>query len=306
MYMPTVKRRVIIGARNTRRHKGRRHKHPIIEPKSKAGLKCHPAMMSKQRISDKSCISKELIDKIKPAVPNEEKIIDDCKADDKCIIDSLPRDVKAFVEKNALAPKQPDEWKENKNTWLSNFDIKHVLDQYQQAHPSFVAFEATYMDFDTKVSNQTCVSEEICNFDLAKYIADNKYQFGFVFNLARHTEKGSHWVALYIDIRDEYAFYFNSTGEKIPSEVEDLVKRIRKQAFKLRGSKLRLHTNYKYDHQEGNTECGMYALLFIITMLTGKHNDVQFKSLREKIQFFKKYKIEDDYVEKLREEYFNK
>jgi hypothetical protein len=312
--MPTFKRRKILGA--NKKTNRTRHTHRISK-KVENNMKCNPAVSDKQKIADGSCISVEIAKKIKEVVPNEAEVIRDCDADDKCIVDSIPdKSVKSFVEKHAFAPKQPATWKKNKNTWLSNFDISDVMKQYEDAdkYRDFFFHNPTYKDFDKKVGANSCVSDEICQFSLAEHVANGKRKFGFVFNLANHTQPGSHWIALYIDIDDEFAFFFNSTGEKIPTEVSALVKRIQKQASTIvkpgtnptRPYKIKLHTNYNYDHQEGNTECGMYALFFIITMLTNKHDEVEFKSLREKTNFFKKYKIEDGFVEKLRSEYFNR
>ena len=308
--MPTFKRRKIMGANtNKTRHKGR-DRHRI--KKNGDEMKCNPGVSGKQKIANGSCIT----EKMKEVIPNGAEIIRNCDAD-KCIVDSISdKSVKSFVEEHAFAPKQPNTWKTNKNTWLSNFDITDVLEQYQEAdaYRDFLFHNPTYKDFDKKVGANTCVSDEICQFALDKHIADGKRKFGFVFNLADHTQPGSHWIALFVDIDDEFAFFFNSTGDKIPREVSALVKRIQKQARAIikpgthppRHYKIKLHTNYDYDHQEGNTECGMYALFFIITMLTNKHDDIEFKNLREKTNFFKQYKIEDGFVEKLRSEYFNR
>ena len=268
---------------------------------TKKSLRCNPAI--KDPISPDSCLNAELVDTIKKNVPDNE-VLNKCTTDE-CLIDSVSnKTIKAYIVKHALAPKQPTEWKKDINTWLSNFDINKVMDQYEDAYPDFKFFPSTYIDFDTKVDGTSCVNDDICRFSLEEYLKNGKRKFGFVFNLADHTQSGSHWISAYIDIDDGYAFFFNSTGEKIPPEVKKLVTRIKGQAQKL-GYKLKLHTNTRYSHQEGNTECGMYSLFFIITMMTNKHDDVEFKSLHEKIEFFKKYRIPDDYVEELRFEYFN-
>ena len=279
----------------------RRRRIPKRAGRTKQTLKCNPAI--KDPISPDSCLNAELVDTIKKNVPDQ-GVLNKCKSD-KCLIDSVPNNtIRAYIVKHALAPKQPTEWKNNINTWLSNFDINKVMDQYEDANPDFKFFPSTYIDFDTKLDSTSCVNDDICRFSLAEHLNNGKRKFGFVFNLADHTQSGSHWISAYIDIDDGYAFFFNSTGEKIPTEVRNLVTRIKGQARKLNYN-LKLHTNMRYNHQEGNTECGMYSLFFIITMLTNKHDNIEFKSLHEKIEFFKKYKIPDDYVEELRFEYFN-
>ena len=54
-------------------------------------------------------------------------------------------------------------------------------------------------------------------------------------------------------------------------------------------------SNVNFQHQETNTECGMYCLYFIISLIQNKHP----------VSYFKNHRISDDRVEKLREEYFN-
>ena len=59
---------------------------------------------------------------------------------------------------------------------------------------------------------------------------------------------------------------------------------------------MKYYTNYPKQHQQGNTECGMYSLYFIITML----HDTQ-----HKINLFKNTTISDTFVASLRDKYFN-
>jgi hypothetical protein len=55
----------------------------------------------------------------------------------------------------------------------------------------------------------------------------------------------------------------------------------------------------------GESECGMYALYFIITMLTGETEKLKFVNAEDKIKFFKNKRIPDQYVNKYRKIYFN-
>ena len=65
------------------------------------------------------------------------------------------------------------------------------------------------------------------------------------------------------------------------------------------------YENYPMQHQYGNTECGVYSLFFIITMLTGKTDLHQFTDMNDKIGFFKNERIPDKYISKFRKIYFN-
>jgi hypothetical protein len=58
----------------------------------------------------------------------------------------------------------------------------------------------------------------------------------------------------------------------------------------------------------GNTECGVYSLFFIRTMLTGKTELVRGNApmnMRQKVYLFNQRTIPDKYIEKYRNVYFN-
>jgi hypothetical protein len=109
---------------------------------------------------------------------------------------------------------------------------------------------------------------------------------------------------MFIDLKEKYIFYFDSTGHSMPKEITALVERICSQGpFKKYVNKL--------EHQRGNSECGMYTLMFLITMLSNKwyngrsKKHVQFKNSGEKISFFRDKRISDYRVAKFRDVYFN-
>jgi hypothetical protein len=151
-----------------------------------------------------------------------------------------------------------------------------------------------------------CVWEGLCDINIKDLQSKNIDKIGIVFNLDTYDEPGSHWVALFADLNPSrpYIFYFNSTGASIPTEIKKLVTRMKKQYGNTK-PRIKLLSNVGTSHQKGNTECGMYCLFFIITMLTGDSGFEQNMSLDEKIMLFKNAKIPDKYVEYYRNEYFN-
>lgn len=212
------------------------------------------------------------------------------------------------IDLQSFAPDRPKEWKKNPNEWLSNYDILDVLKQYEQAYPCFHVIGPTPIDFDSrpKDMNNQCVWEELCEFRLEKYVKDKKRKIGIVFNLDDHNGSGSHWVSLFIDLKDKYAFYMDSAGDKIPEEIDRLLKRIVQQGLEMNPPiNIHFYENCPMEHQEGNTECGMYTLYFLITMLTDKTEDKTFHSYYDKIRFFKDKRIPDSYIERYRKIYFN-
>ena len=132
---------------------------------------------------------------------------------------------------------------------------------------------------------------------------EGKDKIGIIFNLDRHDQGGSHWVSLFVDLKDRFIFYYDSAGSDTPKEIDALRRRMTNEMKKK--YKLKFYKNYPVEHQHGNTECGMYSLFFIITMLTGVVEENTKLSLAKKIKLFKAGKIPDEYVEQYRNVYFN-
>jgi hypothetical protein len=234
-----------------------------------------------------------------------------CKKD-KCILNEIKDEkLRKNVEKRIFAPEQPVEWETNPDEWLSNYDIFNVLHQYEQTYPDFKFIGPTTIDFDTRLPeyDNKCVEDKLCEFDLKKDLKKGYQHFACVFNLDKHYQSGSHWVSIFVDIPEKIIFYFDSAGAtNIPPEITILVKRLQKQSLELEHSfRFKFYNNSSLRHQNGNTECGMYALFFVITMLTGKTPFYKNKvlSMKERIELFMKKKIPDEVVFDYRDLYFN-
>ena len=194
---------------------------------------------------------------------------------------------------NIFAPKAPEEWKKKPNEWLSSIEIMQVMKQYEKTYKCFEFIGPSPIDYDTHLSYGECVWEELCKFNLQNNIQRGKFKVGIIFNLDKHTKDGSHWVALFINIKKHKIYYLDSYGEKIPRQINKFANKVKKQARSLNLPKFELLENKKR-HQFSNSECGMYSLYFIIEML--KHDD---------FNKFQKKRIKDDYMKKLRKIYFN-
>jgi hypothetical protein len=248
-----------------------------------------------------------------------------------------------------FAPEHPPEWLKNPNEWLTDLDISKVMRQYETKYKQFKFIGPSPIDFDTKVERQqlpwaesgpstdkVCVWKDLCSLSLSELLKNKKTKIGMVFNLDRYDEPGSHWVSLYVDLEDKspFVFYFDSTGRPAPNEIDVLIKRIQTQGKELGGSPLDIlsYNNNGKDHQKSNTECGMYSLFFIITMLTGELEDAkisgreavghrensgersskEFENVQkvkltreDKLVLFRDATIPDKYVELYRHKYFN-
>jgi hypothetical protein len=299
--------------------------HRKLNNKTFKMMNCSP-MHEDQRISKYSCYTKPILIKIQQeynkhhptnqihasnAIELWHKLKNQfttCSKEDCWLQEIKDVSVRKNIDEYIFAPKHPPEWNDNPNEWLSNIDIEKVLVQYQKKYKKFIMLGPTTIDFDSKPAelNHKCVEERLCKFSLEEYVKKGKTKIGIVFNLDKFDESGSHWVSMFIDVDEQIIFYFDSANDKIPDEMKKLVDRIKTQGLYL---KKPVHFKY-YDsararHQMGSTECGMYSLFFIITMLTSKSESNKKMTMKDKIRLFTKKSIPDKYVEKYRKIYFN-
>uniref|UniRef100_A0A6C0I0Q3 Ubiquitin-like protease family profile domain-containing protein n=1 Tax=viral metagenome TaxID=1070528 RepID=A0A6C0I0Q3_9ZZZZ len=296
---------------------------------NKKQLMCSPAANKNTVKKGATCFSPDVLLKIKQEYnkdhPNEQINTNEvteiwqhlhdklattkCKdKNESCWLDLIhDANMRKTIKEHIFAPEQPKEWKTNPDEWLSNYDIYNVARQYEDAEKDFVAISPSSIDFDSKrTGTNSCVSEDLCKFSLKNWMKKGKKRFGIVFNLDKHTGPGSHWVTLFVDTVNRFMFYFDSAGDGIPEEVKKLMDRIENQGKEMNIT-FKRYDNEEHDHQKGNTECGMYSLFFIITMLTGKIPSApdHVMSIDERIGLFLKKKIDDKVVFDYRDLYFN-
>jgi hypothetical protein len=296
-------------------------------------MNCSPAVNGKTPIEN-SCLTPDILIKIKNEYnkdhpfnmiltkdPREiwkilnERLIKEkgCKKE-KCWLDQIDdNNLRNQIQEFIFAPEQPKEWQNNPDEWLSNYDIFNVIRQYEDTYKDFKFMGPTTIDFDTRLpeKNNECVENEICEFDLKKDIKKGIEHFACVFNLDKRNQSGSHWVSMFIDIPEKIIVYFDSAGARdIPDEIDNLVKRIQYQAANDLDIPFQFEylCNSKVKHQQGGTECGMYAIFFIITMLTGKTPFMKDKqmNMKERLELFLEKRIPDEVVFDYRDLYFNK
>jgi len=211
-------------------------------------------------------------------------------------IDFIKQSVDA---ENEFRPKKPVEWNSNPHTWLNNFNIDDVMQQYEEKHPSFNFIGVFPMDFAAKDGLGRCISEEMCKLDVRKLMKSGIMQMGAVLNLDKHTESGSHWVAVYANFdpnKPNYGiYYYDSNGIGPTKEVLAFKNNIKKQMDAMDPNavkKFQMDHN-KRRHQYGNSECGMFCMYFIERCLQG----MSFKTIESS-------KVYDKAVHKLRNAYF--
>jgi hypothetical protein len=216
---------------------------------------------------------------------------------ESCWVRKMTKNTKLEKELlDAFAPESPKEWKKNPNEWLSSIDILQVMSQYEKKYKCFEFLGPSPIDYDAHKLHGECVWEELCHFKLSDYVKRGFTKIGVIFNLDPHYKGGSHWVSLFVNIKKKIIFYFDSTGEHIPSQIKKFVNTVIEQGKKLRNPiYFNFDQNHPVEHQYGNTECGIYSIFFITHMLEDKING----------HYLKTHILKDKYIEKFRKIYFN-
>lgn len=282
---------------------------------------CSPLVRGKT-VKNQSCLTKDILVSMKKAynknkskhdritTSNTKEIweqlrikMKECK-DEQCWINNLfQQEMRERLHEFIFSPNKPYSWAKDPNEWLSNHDIEAVMNQYEKSDPSFKFIGTTFVDWEA-MDGDTCVEPELCSFDLKEMIDSKITKIGVIFNLDVHTGPGTHWTSMFIDITDKFIFYFDSNGTKTPKRIKSLAEKIQAQGKEL-DIRFTFYENHPFVHQYTNSECGMYSLFFIITFLTNKVNNKPFKTIKDKINLFKRKRVPDKHVELLRNVYFN-
>lgn len=121
--------------------------------------------------------------------------------------------------------------------------------QYERKFPDFKFLGVFPVDFELRYGSGACMYEEICSLNL-----HNHKHVGFIINLDRHDEPGSHWTAIFI--KDKVLYYYDSTASSTPEDVKAFAK---KHGLKLVENKIK--------HQYGGSECGMFSMYYLVKWL---------------------------------------
>lgn len=305
---------------------------------------CSPGITAEDKILDASCFTRDAMDALKtafnshggikgttgprPRIDSSDPVkvwnhirehIPECDRETCWIEKIADPGLKEKLQKQLFVPKRPKSWDADKNGWLSNYDILHVMTQYQtafSAHGSAFRFIGPgFIDFDHRDSSGKCVVPELCDVNIGRLREEGVRYIGAVFNLDKHTGPGTHWVSVFIDIsrKEPFFFYFNSTGEPIPDGID----RFRREVAASFGDTPVKYYSSTTEHQRSNTECGMYSLVFLVTMLTGERPTVNtmrtqarvkeaHMTMDQRIRFFTdpSTKLPDAVVEEFRHIYF--
>lgn len=171
-------------------------------------------------------------------------------------------------------PAQPAAWKNKPRQWLNNFDIQAVMAQYH-ANPEFkYEFLGVFpSDFAMAAADAggACYAPEMCAPDLiARLLQSGKRYVGFIMNLDRHDQPGSHWTSVFAVLDPQLpsygAYYYDSVANPWPKHILAYLKTWQAQARAQAPKPFRLAYNTR-QHQYANTECGMFSMLFQVMWL---------------------------------------
>ena len=198
-------------------------------------------------------------------------------------------------------PKMPSEWCSNKEKldkavnnnsnfnleWLSNEDIDNVLYQYENIYPNFKYLGTLPIDWQ-KTYNNKCVihkftnqrnpwskynsKNKFCSIDLNDSSLSNKNTFAMVLNTDVHNKGGQHWFSLYMKLNKnktngELFIYDSASSSKNTggNYINELIKSLKKKY------NLDVYRNSIKSQIKSNSECGMYSIYFILTMLDAEN-----------------------------------
>lgn len=201
---------------------------------------------------------------------------------ESCWIDNKYTNVKNEIKKNypdlyTLVDKfifKPQGTREQYG-WLSTTNIVQVMNQYQVLHhPDFKFIDCVPSDHYI-LNPKEYPSQSI--FNSFKYLA-------IVFNIDESHQPGSHWVTVFFEntiINNKRVLlieYFDSTGN-------DPINNIKKFIFnKNLDSFDKVYYINKFQHQNGDSECGIFALFYIQQRLLGyTFQDFQIQRLPDKM-----------------------
>jgi len=194
----------------------------------------------------------------------QERLNSACKKDEYCWSkQNFVKKIKDItIEMYTFKPEYPKTWYKNKYTWLNTYDIYYVMKQYEKANDDFVFLGPIPSDCPTKIQ---C---ELSKLDLIGMKKAGINKIGIIYNLDISTQSGSHWVAMYIDNKNNEINYYDSYGSMPTYLIDKFIKKVVEQYKKNKIIPTVIYNDKR--HQWKNSECGVYSMNFILERISGK------------------------------------
>ncbi len=234
------------------------------------------------------------------------------RSNDTCWVDHLKGVGSAPEVVHSISPQRPKEWSDNPRTWLTNFDIADVMNQYDVSQdPSHhYKFLGVYpIDFQAS-SFGKCLFEEICALQIAPLVKKGIRYLGLITNLDKHDQDGSHWTSMFVVLDPSLpsfgAWYYDSVGSAEPREITDFKASLKAQIQSLFGDQVAEAFDttgdraFAYRHKYKNTECGMFSIDYQLRWLRALKKRPKKVSFRDVVDI----PLRDDDVWQLRFKYF--
>lgn len=219
------------------------------------------------------------------------------------------------IHNNTFRPDGP----KSKYAWLSTININDVINQYHSNYQDFLFLGTVPYDF------QEIPELGLENYNFQQVYNQNIYKLGLVINLDSSHQSGSHWVALYTDLKKKQIYFFDSVGKPPKKKIKKFInkitnflyyneykdtinignvlclinnlstKKLKKKYLDILSNKLKIF-DIRFNniqHQFKNTECGVYSINFILRLLKGETFDNIINNITD-----------DDKINKCREIYF--
>lgn len=259
---------------------------------------------------DGHCLCHHTLQKLaKSVLPNVDLDIDDnqlLKALKSATHTKTEEDVlqSSLVKKKIGSKKAEDLYKAHfkqsaplDNSWLSNSHTDGILKQLMLEFPKKKFFAMPFQMIDFNEHNMHGKKDEnLGTIDLVEKIKQGYLTFGVIINTDPHNRGGSHWFALYFELKNnEFSLeYYNSAGQNPAPSIQEFLERTASDI------KTRLHLPvriviHRVRHQQDSYNCGLFALYYIISRLSGvspawfQKNSIS----TEKMNNFRKYLFTD-------------
>jgi len=121
-----------------------------------------------------------------------------------------------------------------------------------------------------------------------KYEKENQNKIGIIFNLDVHTGKGTHWTAMYVNIPKKQIYYYDSVGNNPPNEIVVLLEEMSEELYGKNNKDQ--YEIFRESRQQGSSECGVYAVHFLIAMVTEAFTFEEYSNLKLPDQLMEQYR----------------
>lgn len=174
---------------------------------------------------------------------------------------------------------------------LSNYNLDETLQRWGRVFTEFFPCPFAMMDFDSNgdyfgEANFPAILQGRAEAELGSGVGRVRRKsscFGCIVNTDTSRGPGKHWVAVFVDCRPPpgepwTVEYFNSAGRPPPKPMVGWMERTRAQLAEYRSGRPENRNTIceaisvpvtDMDHQESQTECGLYALFYIRRRLEG-------------------------------------